>query len=99
MMDLHADSKLLRHYDALGIGGHSEYWSAEMRANVEGVSKCGGHLIILSGNTMLWQIRIEGDKIVCYRYAAADPLLTSSPDKVTGRWFEWPLSNPENSVT
>jgi len=99
MMDLHADSRLLGHYDVLVIVGHSEYWSGEMRANVENFSKSGGHLIILSGDTMWWQIRVEGDKIVCYKNAAADPLLTTSPDKVTVNWFDWPLNNPENSVT
>lgn len=99
VMDLHANARLLDRYNTLVIVGHSEYWSSEMRNNLENFSKRGGNIIILGGNTMWWQIRVEGNKIVCYKNADADPLKQSSPDKVTVRWFDWPVNNPENSAT
>ncbi len=47
--------------------GHSEYWSRSMRNNVDAFNAAGGRLLVLSGNTMWWQIRIEEDRLVCYK--------------------------------
>lgn len=99
ILDLHANNHLLDPYNLVVIVGHSEYWSAEMCNNLENFSKAEGNVVILGGNTMWWQIRIEGDKIICYKNAFADPLFHISPDKVTVNWFDWPANNPENSVT
>ena len=62
----------------LVIPGHSEYWSRAARLNVDAFVDAGGHLAILSGNTMWWQVRYQGDQMVIYKSTddpIADPLL------------------------
>lgn len=41
--------------------GHDEYWSAGMRDTVEDFIARGGNAAFFSGNTSLWQVRVEGD--------------------------------------
>src|SRR5438477_9406214 len=41
--------------------GHDEYWSRGMRDTVEAFIARGGNAAFFSGNTSLWQVRIEGD--------------------------------------
>ena len=41
--------------------GHDEYWSRGMRDTVEAFIAGGGNAAFFSGNTSLWQVRIEGD--------------------------------------
>ena len=41
--------------------GHDEYWSRGMRDTVEDFIARGGNAAFFSGNTSLWQVRIEGD--------------------------------------
>ncbi|MCX7086765.1 MAG: hypothetical protein NTV00_01795 [Methylococcales bacterium] len=76
MMDIENDPTLLSHYAAVIIAGHSEYWSKKMRDNFDDFIRNGGNGVILSGNTMWWQVRIEGDKMVAYKETAVgkDPL-------------------------
>jgi hypothetical protein len=65
----------------LVIPGHSEYWTRQARINFDRFVDSGGHALILSGNTMWWQVRYSDDrkKMYCYKSAAtdsvADPLL------------------------
>ena len=42
--------------------GHDEYWSMGMRDTVEAFIARGGNAAFFSGNTSLWQVRIEGDE-------------------------------------
>lgn len=44
------------------IPGHSEYWTREARLNFDRFIDNGGHALILSGNTMWWQVRYSEDK-------------------------------------
>jgi len=64
--------------------GHDEYWSREMRLNVEAARDSGLNLGFFSGNNCLWQIRFEPDSagsndrtIVGYKNTsgATDPLV------------------------
>jgi hypothetical protein len=101
MMDLHADPYLLPHYQLAVIVGHSEYWTAEMRHNFDAFIQNGGNALILSGNTMWWQIRIEGSQMVGYKAAAtkSDPFMGIDPALVTTNWYKDPVDNPENKST
>lgn len=75
--DLIADAKLLI------VIGHSEYWTRQARQNFDRFVDGGGNALILSGNTMWWQVRYEdnGTKMVCYKELpdpVEDPLLTTT---------------------
>src|SRR5262249_47290445 len=63
-LDLHQDKTgtLLNSYKLLLVVGHSEYWSWEMRRNVERFICNGGNVAFLSSNTCWWRIHfVDGD--------------------------------------
>ena len=48
-MDLHAEPGLLSHYQLFISAGHDEYWSMEMRDQVEAFVRAGGNAAFFSG--------------------------------------------------
>ena len=86
------DPTLLSHYKLVVIVGHSEYWSATARQNIETFSHNGGHIALFSGNNMWFQTRLtnSGRTLVAYKDASADP--------GTANWYDWPAYNPENLI-
>jgi hypothetical protein len=71
---------------ALVVGaGHDEYWPAGQRDAIEDFVGAGDNYASFSGNTMFWQVRLEGDRpdeapddaMVCHKYRAHldDPVL------------------------
>lgn len=60
----------------LAIVGHSEYWTRTGRINFDRFVQRGGHALILSGNTMWWQVRYSDDKtrMICYKSLVNDPV-------------------------
>ena len=58
----------------LVIVGHSEYWTRRARNNFDQFINSGKHALILSGNTMWWQVRYTPNRneMICYRDAAID---------------------------
>ncbi len=84
--------------------GHDEYWSRGMRDTVEAFVAGGGNAAFFSGNTSLWQVRIEGDDhdvMVGYKaFFKNDPLMgTASEPEVTTFWSDVVVDRPENSMT
>ncbi|GHM99687.1 hypothetical protein WSM22_11770 [Cytophagales bacterium WSM2-2] len=57
------------------IAGHSEYWTRKSRRNFDKFITKGSHSIILSGNTMWWQVRYSNsrDEMICYKSSTNDP--------------------------
>ncbi|WP_436791316.1 N,N-dimethylformamidase beta subunit family domain-containing protein [Yinghuangia sp. YIM S10712] len=51
--------QLLTNHEVFLSVGHDEYWSAEMRANVEAARDAGVHLAFFSGNEIFWKTRWE----------------------------------------
>lgn len=100
-IDLHSDAALLNRYCMLLSVGHDEYWSKEMRDNVEAFIRNGGNVAFFSGNTCWWQIRFEANnrRMVCYRQAQLDPLNGQDNSRVTVNWYQPPVARPENSLT
>jgi hypothetical protein len=105
-LDLHFDPLLLvpyRHFVSLG---HDEYWSLEMRDQVEAFIAAGGNASFFSANTCYWQIRVNFAnglrQIVCYKEGEAgrspDPD-RSDPNRVTCAWYDAPVLRPENGMT
>jgi hypothetical protein len=58
----------------LVIAGHSEYWTRKARLNFDRFVDNGKNALILSGNTMWWQVRYDGNKMVCYKEGDKDPV-------------------------
>ena len=76
------------------IPGHNEYWTVQARRNFDQFINEGKDALILSGNTMWWQVRYEENntKLVCYRFADEDPITT--PKLKTINWNERQLEYP-----
>jgi hypothetical protein len=84
--------------------GHDEYWSRGMRDTVEGFVARGGNAAFFSGNTSLWQVRIEGDDrdvMVGYKgFFKNDPVMgTDREAEATTFWSDVVVGRPENHMT
>lgn len=105
-LDLHVNPLLLANYRVFLSLGHDEYWSLEMRDQVEAFIAAGGNAAFFSANTCFWQIRFDfsngGRVMICYKEAEAghppDPD-RSDPRRVTTEWSKPPVNRPENSMT
>jgi hypothetical protein len=58
-IDTHANPNLLLTHKAFFSVGHDEYWSWEMRRNVEDARDRGVSLGLFSANSAFWRIRLE----------------------------------------
>jgi hypothetical protein len=71
-------SMLLQHRVFIS-GGHDEYWSGGMRANLEAALAQGMSAAFMAGNPMYWQTRFEDSfdgprrRIVCYKDGFPNP--------------------------
>ena len=76
----------IRYARMLVVPGHSEYWTRAARKNFDAFVNAGGDALILSGNTMWWQVRYseDGTKLICYKDSVADPL--NDPTLKTIQW-------------
>ena len=87
--------------------GHDEYWSGPMRDTVEGFIARGGNVAFLSGNTALWQVRLEeaidGTASVMVGYKGQfknDPVYdTDRVGELTSIWSDHLIGRPENEMT
>jgi len=97
MLDLENNPSLLNNYKLVVMAGKYEYWSRNMRVAFDDFTRSGGNAMILSGDTMWWQIRIENNKIICYKDPTADPLFGINNSLVTTNWYKSPVNDPENT--
>tara|TARA_Y100000310_G_scaffold92358_1_gene89986 strand:+ start:2195 stop:3628 length:1434 start_codon:yes stop_codon:yes gene_type:complete len=76
----------------LVITGHSEYWTRKARENFDRFVDSGNDAIVLSGNTMWWQVRYndERNQLICYKEESDDP--TSDSELKTIRWADSQLN-------
>ncbi|MGP6157880.1 MAG: N,N-dimethylformamidase beta subunit family domain-containing protein [Vulcanimicrobiaceae bacterium] len=105
-LDLHTDPNALAGYRLLLSIGHDEYWTLEMRDQIEALLASGGNVAFLSANTCYWQARFDqsngGRVMVCYKETDIGPVPDpdrSDPGRVTVRWYEAPVNRPENLLT
>ena len=105
-IDTHARGAMLQRVRAFLSVGHDEYWSWEMRANVEAARDSGVDLAFLSGNTCYWQIRIEDGlrTIVAHKETAlaTDPFARdgdpTNDARITTLWRQLPVLLPEEAM-
>ena len=100
-VDLHESPEILDNYNLFIIAGHAEYWTLEMRENLDAFVDRGGNLAIFAANTCWWQIRLEeaNRTLVIYKDKDRDPLYGVVDELVTTYWFDDPLFFPENLLT
>jgi hypothetical protein len=110
-VDLHENpGQLLQHKAYLSLG-HDEYWTKEMRDDVENARNKGVSLAFLGADASYWQIRFEPDSkgnldrtVVCYKVQtdlnnlARDPLYGKDNTRVTAQWRDPVLARPENAL-
>lgn len=89
----------MEHYTSLSgvkvlvVAGHSEYWTRKARKNFDRFVTEGGHVMILSGNTMWWQVRYDSiqQQLICYKHLS-DPV--QDPKLKTVNWSDSSLHYP-----
>lgn len=66
----------IRRSKLLIIPGHNEYWTLQSRKNFDRFVHEGKNAMVLSGNTMWWQVRYDKSKtqLICYRDKKEDPV-------------------------
>lgn len=89
--------------------GHDEYWSDDMKANIEAFRDAGGHLIWWTANEIFWRIRYEDERTFwCYKDSLEGGTTGDRIDPVspyfTGTWRDTRAINPfsgeaENQIT
>jgi hypothetical protein len=103
--DLHKDGAnhtgLLANYRLVVSVGHDEYWSKEMRDNVESFVAAGGNAAFFSANVCWFQIRFDlnGTRQICYKDARFDPFNPAHKELVTVNWYDTPVCRAETSLT
>lgn len=113
-IDIHTNPNLIAPHKAFLSVGHDEYWTWQMRANVEAARDAGHHLAFLSSNTAFYQIRLEpsgtgqADRtMVGYKYrnqadgSTGDPFADADPSNdhlITVFWRDPRVNRPEDSL-
>lgn len=94
--ELDANAPMIRNANALILGGHHEYWTNNMRENLESAVDRGTNLINFGGNAGYNRIRVEPDnRLAMWRRTKADPYATVQ-DKATLPWRLAPIKRPES---
>ena len=107
-IDTHAKANLLNARKAFFSVGHDEYWSAEMRQNIESARGRGVNLGFFTANACYWQVRLANSgtgeanrTMICYKDAyTQDPNYRDVTKRATTT-VEWrnPIVNkPENAL-
>lgn len=108
-IDTHERPSMLPSARAFLSVGHDEYWSYEMRINVERALARGVHLGFFSANTCYWKIRFESSlttgarnrTIVTYKDEPGDPPtdpFAENPRLTTVKWRDPRANRPEDAL-
>jgi len=105
--DLEEHPGIIDRYKLVLSVGHDEYWSGPMRDTVETFVAKGGNAVFFSGNTSLWQVRLEeqvnGSASVMVGYKGQfknDPVYdTDRIGELTSIWSDHLIGRPENHMT
>jgi predicted RNA-binding protein with TRAM domain len=111
-VDVDRDGAPLKQHRMFLSSGHDEYWSGNMRSNVEAARDAGVNLAFFSGNEVFWKTRFAasgdgtntaGRTLISYKDTHFDA--ATDPVAWTGTWRDPRYSapgdggRPENSLT
>jgi uncharacterized repeat protein (TIGR01451 family) len=111
-VDTHTNANPLTNHRAFLSLGHDEYWSKQMRDNVQGAIDNGVNVAFFSANSVFWQVRFEPDSsgtpnrtLVGYKEFAIDdvapgpdPMYGVDNSQVTTHFRDAPVNRPENEM-
>lgn len=112
-VDVHENgSNLIPAHKGFFLAGHGEYWTWQMRDNVEGARDKSTNLAFFGSNTSYWQIRYAPSSItgysdrtiICYKYEAMklDPYaIDGNPNNdylLTTQFRLPPVNRPEDQM-
>ena len=93
---------LMNNHKAFVSTFHDEYWSANMRTNLDSWIAAGKSVAFLSANNIYWQMRYENSStgaaqrvLVCYKSWWDDPDSNSNPALSTITWRDPAIGRPE----
>lgn len=97
--DIDRETDALDPYRAVLLVGHSEYWSAPQRENIERFVDRGGKLAVFSGNTCFWKMRWENDgkRLICHKWRGFEAEPGGGRD-ATHLWSHPEFGKPEASL-
>ncbi len=103
-IDTHSNHQLLLSHKAFLSVGHDEYWSWQMRENVDEALKNGVSLGFFGANICYWQIRLDlssitkspNRTIIAYKENAA--LDYYQDERNTTLWRQSPVQRPEDAL-
>jgi hypothetical protein len=92
-LDIHENrGNFLASYSLLLSVGQDEYWSAEMRQNVEDFIRNGGNVAFFSANTCWWRVSVvDGNSAI-----SCDKSVHGGHELPFDQWYRF---NPENKLT
>ena len=109
--DLDADAELGAGSRLIIVSGHSEYWTAAMRAHAEQLLGARTGLAFFGANDIFWRVRYESDQLgravlVCYKDHNDPPIYSwlgqFRRDRLnysrTGQFRDLPDAEPENAL-
>jgi hypothetical protein len=108
-LDAHLRGDLILKHKGWLTVGHDEYWSWEMRNNLEAARDNGVSLGFFSSNNAYWQVRFEPSPIsaeanrtmVCYKSADLDPYCSAALAQrhlTTVLFRDPPINRPEDEL-
>ncbi len=105
-VDLERDPNLMAHHKMFLSNFHDEYWSWNMRTQLEDMRDQGKHIAIFSSNNVFWQVRFgpsdsgEPNRVMtCYKDKTKDPMAASAtPWLTTVNFRDAPVNRPENEL-
>lgn len=99
--DLELDRNIasLRSTKSILYGGHGEYWTANMRKNLQRSIDSGINLVSLGGNAAYAHPRLQANnrQLVMWRSSTADPN-RNDPVLATTGWRQVPILQPESKI-
>ncbi len=110
-MQVHANAQTLLNHKVFLSVGHDEYWSKEMRDNVQAARNAGKNLAFFSANTCYWRVRFESSTgaagqvkpnrvMSCYKQDwELDPVAQQQgPSAATNKFRSAQNQYPENAL-
>ena len=97
--ELDHNTASLRNTKSILFGGHSEYWTANMRRTVQGAIDRGTNLVSLGGNSAYAHPTLQANnrQLVMWRASLVDPN-RKDPLLATTSWRVAPISQPESMI-
>lgn len=103
-LDLHARGELAKNHRGIVIPGHDEYYTVQMRENLEAARDAGVNIGFFGANNVYRRIRLSdaasGPMRLLTNYrSTSDPYYGKNDKEVTTSFREPPAANPESTLT